>query len=192
MIERRKNIRILHESSLQFTSGNRTYHGKMVDISRGGMKIAADTPESPQAIENITFALPKSDKPLQIPCKLVRKERKRSDEKGQILGVEFSFEDEAQMLVLETFIKEKKLAQLKTRAKDEEMRQIPRTDCVINDISCDRKGIHVSSIDNLSVDGMLISFRGKGLNPRDQMSLTFKLPDDARDIAVSGRVAYVK
>jgi len=191
MIDKRKNIRILHESSIQFISGNHTFQGKLVDISRSGMKIVANIPESPQKIKSITFTLPKSDKQLQIPCKLVRKENERSNEERQILGIEFSYKDEAQMLLIESFIKEKKMAQLKAQANNAEMRQIPRTDCVINNISCDRKGICVMSIDNISIDGILISFRGEGLNSQDNITLTFKLPDDTRDLTVSGTVTYI-
>ena len=192
MIDKRKNIRILHEGSVQFMLGNHAYQGKLIDISRSGMKLVADIPESTQTIKSITFTLPKSDKPLQIPCKLVRKEIKRSDEERQILGIEFSYKDDTQMLLIESFIKEKKIAQLKAQAKNAEMRQIPRTDCVINNISCDRKGIRVISIDNMSIDGILISFRGEGLNSQDNITLTFKLPDDTRNLTVSGTVTYIR
>lgn len=173
-------------------SGNRSYQGRTVDISRGGMKIIADTPESPRTVETIEFVLPKSEKPLHIPCKLVRRERLRSDAKRQILGIEFSFEEEAQMILIESFIREKKLMQLKTQERRADNRQVPRTDCVIHQVSCDREGIRVLSIDNMSVDGVLISFRGEGLRSRDRLSLTFKLPGDAREITILGAVAYVK
>jgi len=192
MIDKRKNIRILHESSVQFISKNRAFQGELVDISRSGMKIVADIPESPPTIKSITFTLPKSDKPLQIPCELVRKESERFNDEGQVLGIEFSYDDEAQMLLIESFIKEKKMAQLKALAKNAEMRQIPRTDCVINKISCDKKGVRVISIDNISIDGILISFRGKGLSSRDNITLTFLLPNDSRVLPVSGTVTYIK
>lgn len=188
MIERRKNIRISHESSVQFMSGNRSFQGKMVDISQGGMKIVADIPETPQTIKKVTFALPNSDTALQIPCKLTRKGKKRADEIGQILGIEFAFEAEAQMLLIESFIKEKKSEQL----KNSEMRQIPRTDCLIRNVSCNSEGIHVLSIDNISIDGISISYRGKGLDHRDHVTLTFKLPDDIRDLTISGTITYTK
>jgi len=191
MIEKRKNVRILHESSVQFISGDHAFQGKLVDISRSGMKLVADIPESSQTIKSVTFTLPKSDKPLQIPCKLVRKESERSKEEEQVLGIEFSYRDEAQMLLIESFIKEKKMAQLKAKAKNAEMRQIPRTKCGISNIACDRKGICEISIDNISIDGILISFRGGGLNSQDNITLTFKLPDDARDLTVTGTVAYI-
>lgn len=191
MIEKRRDIRILHESSVKFISGNHAFQGKLVDISRSGMKLVADIPESSQTIKSITFTLPKSDKPLQIPCKLVRKEKETSNEEGQMLGIEFSYEDEAQMLLIESFIKEKKMAQLKAQAKNTEMRQIPRTNCVLNNISCDRKGICVISIDNISIDGILISFKGEGLSSQDKITLTFLLPDDTRELTVSGTVTYI-
>lgn len=191
MIEKRKNIRILHESSVQFMSGNHGFQGKLLDISRSGMKLVADIPESAQTIKSITFTLPKSDKPLQIPCKLVRKEIEPSNEEGQILGIEFSFKDEAQMLLIESFIKEKKMAQLNAKAKNAEMRQIPRTKCGISNISCDRKGIRVISIDNISIDGILISFKGAGLSSQDNITVTFKLPDDIRVLTVTGTVTHI-
>jgi len=191
MIEKRRNIRIVHESSVQFRSGNRAFQGELIDISRSGMKLVAEIPESHQPIKSIAFTLPKSEKPLHIPCKLVRKESERSNEKGKVLGIEFTHQDEAKMLLIESFIKGKKMAQLKAKARNAEMRQIPRTDCVINNISCDRKGIHAISIDNISIDGVLISFRGEGLNSQDNISLTFMLPDDTRDLKVTGTVAYV-
>ena len=173
-------------------SGNHAFQGKLVDISRSGMKLVADIPESTQTIKNITFTLPKSDEPLQIPCKLVRKEKERFSEEGQVLRIEFSYDDEAQMLLIESFIKEKKVAQLKARANNAEMRQIPRTDCFINKISCDSKGVRVLSIDNISIDGLLISYRGKGLSSQDEITLTFLLPDDTRILTVSGIVTYIK
>jgi ubiquinone/menaquinone biosynthesis C-methylase UbiE/dienelactone hydrolase len=192
MFEQRKDIRVPLESLVQVESRNHCFQGKMVDISRSGMKIVADIPESLQTIKSITFALPKSDEPLRVPCKLVRKEIKQPDEQGQVFGLEFFYQNEAQMLLVESFIKEKKLKQLKDQVKNAEMRQIPRTDCVIKNISSDRKGISVTSIDNISVDGILISYRGEGINPQDKISLTFKLPDDSRDLTVSGRISYVK
>lgn len=191
MIDKRKNVRISHESSVQFISGNQAFDGKMVDISRTGTKIVAHIPESPQTIKSITFSLPTSDKPLQIPCKLVRKEKELSDEERQILGIEFSYRDQAQMRLVESFIKEMKMAQLEAQAKNAEMRQIPRTDCLIDNVCSSKKGICVLSIDNISIDGILISFRGEGLNSQDNITLTFKLPDDSRDLTVSGTVVYV-
>jgi ubiquinone/menaquinone biosynthesis C-methylase UbiE len=190
MIERRKNIRISYESSVRFISENHSFQGKLVDISRSGMKIVADIPESPETIENIAFRLPKSDTPLQLPYKLIRKERGPSREEGQVLGIELLYQDETQMLLVESFIKEMKRAELLTRAKNAEMRQIPRANCVITDISCDRTGISVLSIDNISIDGMSISYRGKGLSFQDIVTLSFRLPDDPRDLHVSGTVIY--
>lgn len=192
MIEKRRDIRILHESDVRFVAGNHDLQGKMVDISRSGMKLVSDIPESTQTINSIAFTLPNSDIRHQIPCRLVRKERERSDEEGQTLGIEFSYENEAQMLLIESFIKEKKMTQLKSRAENAEMRQIPRTDCVIDEICCDSKGVRVLSIDNISIDGMLISFRGKGLRSQDHITLTFLLPDDTRILTVSGTVTYIK
>jgi ubiquinone/menaquinone biosynthesis C-methylase UbiE/c-di-GMP-binding flagellar brake protein YcgR len=192
MIERRKNTRIPYETSVQFMSENHDIQGKMVDISRTGMKLVADIPESTPTAKAIKFVLPKSDKPLQIPCKLVRLERGKFGEEGQTLGIEFSYEDEAQRLLIESFIKEKKMAQLKAQAKNAEMRQIPRTDCRITEISCDSRGVRVLSIDNISIDGMLISFRGKGLRSHDDITLTFLLPDDERILTVSGTVTHIK
>jgi ubiquinone/menaquinone biosynthesis C-methylase UbiE/c-di-GMP-binding flagellar brake protein YcgR len=191
MIERRRNIRILHESSVQFMSGNQAFQGKLIDISRSGMKLVADIPESTRKIKSISFTLPKSDMPLRIPCRLVRKESERFKGKKQILGIEFFYKDEAQILLIESFIKEKKMAQLNAQVKNAEMRQIPRTDCVLNDISCDREGIHLISIDNISIDGISIRFRGEGLSSRDNITLTFKLPDDTRELTVTGTVAYI-
>jgi ubiquinone/menaquinone biosynthesis C-methylase UbiE/c-di-GMP-binding flagellar brake protein YcgR/dienelactone hydrolase len=192
MIERRKNIRIALESGVQFISGNQIYQGKLVDISQGGMKLAADIPVSTETIKDVTFSLPNLEKPLQIPCKLVRKEKENPNEKSSSLGIQFIYEDEAQMHLIESFIKEKKMGQLKAQTKNAELRQIPRTDCVINQISCDSKGVRVLSIDNISIDGVLISYRGKGLSSHDEITLTFLLPDDTRILTVSGIVTYIK
>ena len=106
MIDKRKNIRIVHETHVQLISGDQAFQGKLVDISRSGLKIIANIPESPQTIKSITFSLPKSDQPLQIPCTLVRQENEQADEGEQILGIEFSHKDEAQALLVESFIRE--------------------------------------------------------------------------------------
>jgi ubiquinone/menaquinone biosynthesis C-methylase UbiE len=192
MIEKRRNIRILYESPVQFVSGNHAFHGKSVDISRSGMRFVAEIPESTFSIESVAFSLPASDESLHIPCRLVRKVKKKLGEEAQTVGVEFCYENESQMLLVESFIRDEKKTQLKALLKNTEMRQIPRTDCRITEISCDSRGIRVLSIDNISIDGILISFRGKGLRSRDDITLTFLLPDGTRILTVSGTVTHIE
>src|SRR4030042_6763543 len=121
--EKRKHARVTPQGSVEFAAANRTIHGTSLNISRNGMQVVVNLPESYEAIRSITFQLPATGEKLRIPCRLVRTSR-NSDQEEQTLGIEFQHEAEAQLLLIEKFIQDEASRTL-------ESRQLPRTDCRI-------------------------------------------------------------
>ncbi len=106
------------------------------------------------------------------------------------MGLEFSYQGEAQLLLIENFIRELKKTELTRSSHNSEMRQIPRADCSIRNILINRDGVKVHSIDNISSEGLLISFRGD-LNPGELVELSFCLPGDKRGLQLTGCITYI-
>jgi ubiquinone/menaquinone biosynthesis C-methylase UbiE len=71
-----------------------------------------------------------------------------------------------------------------------EKRKIPRTVCRLTDISSKNINIPIVSIENISPEGCLLSFRGD-LCLKDKIDLEFWLPDDSRKIETTGIISYV-
>jgi ubiquinone/menaquinone biosynthesis C-methylase UbiE len=71
-----------------------------------------------------------------------------------------------------------------------EKRKIPRTGCLLTDISSKNKNIAVVSIENISPEGCLLNFKGE-LCSGDKIDLEFRLPDNSRSIEATGMVSYV-
>ncbi|MFH1380398.1 MAG: PilZ domain-containing protein [bacterium] len=190
MNDKRKNIRISHEDKVKFSSGEKIFPGKLVNISRQGMQVRVSVPESYNEVRSITFSLPKSKQPLQIPCKLIRVKKNPDNYKEHIVGIEFSYKAQAQMILIDNFIKEMKKSQLIKGGKSDEMRQIPRAMCLLTGVQCDAKDAEVLSIDNISTEGFLMSFEGE-LHFGDSVGFTFNLPDDPRTLKLTGVVMYI-
>ena len=127
---------------------------------------------------------------VHIPCKIVRSNKNDPDEGEHVLGIEFSYQTEEQMALIDTFIKEMKNLQLRNDLEFSEMRVIPRTSCNLTGITCNKPDVSILSIDNISTDGCLVSFEGK-LNTHDSMKIEFSLPGDSRVISTPCTVAYV-
>ncbi|MDZ7667017.1 MAG: methyltransferase domain-containing protein [Desulfotignum sp.] len=71
-----------------------------------------------------------------------------------------------------------------------EKRKIPRTGCLLTDISSKNKNIEIVSIENISPEGCLLNFEG-ALCSNDRIELEFWLPDSSRSIEASGMISYV-
>jgi ubiquinone/menaquinone biosynthesis C-methylase UbiE/c-di-GMP-binding flagellar brake protein YcgR len=186
----RKHIRVAYEKPVELINGQETVAGKSIDISNSGIQIVVNIPASNISVQKIALTLPSTSETLQIPCRIVRSNANDSEEEEHVLGIEFSYQTEAQMAHIDTFIKDMKNIQLKSNLDSAEMRIIPRTSCNLTGITCNRSGVSIVSIDNISTDGCLVSFKGM-LNTHDSMEIEFSLPGDSRVISMTCTVAYV-
>jgi ubiquinone/menaquinone biosynthesis C-methylase UbiE/c-di-GMP-binding flagellar brake protein YcgR/dienelactone hydrolase len=187
--EKRRHIRVAHQGTVAFAAGNRTYHGTSLNVSRSGMQVVVNMPESYESVRSITFQLPVSKQTMSLPCRLVRVDSGAS-EAQQVLGVEFIYEAEAQLLLIDRFIREMRRAELSGKDRSGELRHLPRAACAIREISAECPGIDVLSIDNISTSGLLMSFRGT-MKPEQVIGLSFCFPGDARALKISAQVVYV-
>jgi ubiquinone/menaquinone biosynthesis C-methylase UbiE len=71
-----------------------------------------------------------------------------------------------------------------------EKRKIPRTGCLLTDISSKNKNNPIVSIENISPEGCLLNFKGE-LCSSDKIDLEFWLPDSSRKIEATGIISYV-
>jgi SAM-dependent methyltransferase/pimeloyl-ACP methyl ester carboxylesterase len=188
--DKRKHTRIEHSSEVEFTSEGRSFIGHSVNISKSGMQVIVNVPDSHRSVRSIAFTLPNSGERLHVPCRLVRAGRAGGELDTHVVGVEFSHEAEAQMLLIERFIREMKQGQLAEDAEAGEQRRIPRAACLITDVEVDNEAVLIRSIDNISTEGLLVSFEGQ-LEPDQRLQLSFCLTSDARRQRVRGRVMYV-
>ncbi len=186
--EQRKHTRVRHASSVIVNAEGATFAGSTVNISRSGMQLVVNMPASYKEIRSITLALPSSSEPMDIPCRIVRAEKDGAAEHQTLLGVEISFQTEAQMLLIEKFIRHQLSESLKNGAG--ENRLLPRSQCAITGVSTNRTGLRVLSIDNISSEGLLLRFQGN-LKTGDRLSLEFLLPGDNRTLQIEGQVLYV-
>ena len=180
--ERRKHIRLEHKSAVEFVSGNQTIEGTITNISRNGMQVVVNLPLSHDSIRSIAFQVPVPGAKIPIPCRLVRSSG--SDRSGElVLGIEFEYEAEAQLLLIEKFIED-------SASREAESRQLPRAACRLQNVQIDRDGVEVLSIDNLSTEGGLISFRGT-LHAGEAVVLKLVLQGDSGRLQLVGEVVYV-
>lgn len=183
--EKRKHARVTHSGTVEFITDERRFQGRSVNVSRSGMQVEVRLPDSFESVRRVTFTLPTSDTAISVPFRFVRTD---SGRRADVVGLEFDFEDETQRLLIEQFIRD-----MKQRADDEaaaEMRRVPRTECTLTDVTCTRADITIVSIDNVSTEGLLLTFDGP-LAPGDDLELRAVLPDDGRALKLSGRVVYV-
>jgi len=190
MSNNRKHVRVSYENPVELIAEQQTVAGKSIDISNSGIQIVVNIPASNISVQKIALTLPSTSEALQIPCRIVRSNANDFDEGQHVLGIEFSYQTEAQMAHIDNFIKEMKNIQLKNNIESAEMRIIPRASCNLTGIACNRSGISIVSIDNISTDGCLVSFEGL-LNTHDTMEIIFSLPEDSRVISTTCTVAYV-
>jgi ubiquinone/menaquinone biosynthesis C-methylase UbiE/c-di-GMP-binding flagellar brake protein YcgR len=187
--DQRKHVRVDHSGTVQFISEGRLFFGQAVNISRSGMQVVVNLPDSYKSIRSITFSLPNSGHTIELPCRIVRSELGNGNDEGDLLGLEFSYQGEAQMLLIENYIREMKNNELRKASLSSEMRQIPRADCSIRDISTNKSGVRIFSIDNISTGGLLISYEGD-LNPGEIFEVDFLLPGDRRRTRISVCTTY--
>ena len=104
--EQRKHTRVRHSGSVVVNAEGGTFAGSTVNISRSGMQLVVNMPASYREIRSISFTLPSSTETLETPCRLVRAERNGATGPETLLGVEINWQTEAQMLLIENFIRD--------------------------------------------------------------------------------------
>ena len=186
--EQRKHTRVKHSGSVIVKAEGGTFAGSTVNISRSGMQLVVNMPASYREIRSITFTLPSSAEALDIPCRLVRAEKNGSSEHQTLLGVEISCQSEAQMLLIESFIRDSLSQSMQNGSR--ESRLLPRSQCAITGVSTNRADLTVLSIENISSEGLLLRFQGN-LKTGDMLFLEFTLPGDNRRLKLDGEVLYV-
>jgi ubiquinone/menaquinone biosynthesis C-methylase UbiE len=179
-----------HSGSVQLVGEDRRFSGQAVNISRTGMQVVVNLPDSYDSVRSITFTLPNREHTIELPCRIVRSQTENENDQSGVLGLEFSFQGEAQLLLIENYIRDLKQKQLTRIAQDGEMRRVHRASCSLCDISTDRKDIRIDSIDNISTEGLLVSFSGE-LKPEETICVSFGLPGDPRALQLQGQVMYV-
>lgn len=188
MEDKRKHIRISHENRVDLEIDGITFAGKSIDISRNGMLMSVNIPQSHPAVQSVSFNLPKLSEQLHIQCKTIWINKNNNHE--HVLGIEFFHKNEAPIMIIDNFIRDFIQTKLINDNESTEKRKIPRTKCLLTDISCDKKNIPVVSIDNISSEGCLVNFKGK-LSAGDSVDLEFWLPDDTRKIKTKGFITYI-
>jgi ubiquinone/menaquinone biosynthesis C-methylase UbiE/c-di-GMP-binding flagellar brake protein YcgR len=188
--EKRRHVRVEHTGTVEFVGEGRRFSGQAVNISRTGMQVVVNLPESYTSVRSITFRLPNAAGAVDLPCRLVRRHGEHEAAGGHVLGIEFSYESEAQMLLIENYVRELREHELFSARAGSDPRQIPRADCNVDDVQIDRGDVRVLSIENISTDGLLLSFAG-ALQPFDEIHIRFRLPGSAHRVSVRGRAVYV-
>ena len=186
--EQRKHTRIRHSGAVTIAAAGGTFSGTTVNISRSGMQVVVNMPVSHREVRSITFTLPSSTEALEIPCRLVRAEKNGKSDQELLLGVEINCQTQAQMLLIENFIRD--TMSLPGKQGSPESRVLPRSQCAITGVVTDRTDIRVLSIDNISTDGLLLRFHGS-LKSGENLLLEFLLPEDSRKMQLSGKVMYI-
>ena len=190
MDDKRKHIRVSYENSVSFLMEGITFAGKSIDISRSGMLVLVNIPESHFAVQSVSFNLPELSEQLHLQCKTIWTNKNNTHDHECVLGIEFSNKTEAQVMLIDNFIGDLIQAKLINDYESTEKRKIPRTMCRLTDISKNKKNIPIVSIDNISSEGCLLNFKGE-LCSSDRIDLEFCLPDDTRKIKASGIITYV-
>ena len=188
--DQRKHIRLEHSGTVQFISEGQQFSGQAVNISRSGMQVVVNVPDSYQSVRSITFTLPHSEQAIELPCRIVRSESGNGGDEAQVLGLEFSYQGEAQLLLIENFIRDLKQEQLDGITQEVEMRLVHRASCSLREVRTDRQDIRIVSIDNISTEGFLVSYTGE-LRPEEHLNLSFCLPGDPKVLKLFGQVMYV-
>lgn len=183
--EKRKHARVSHDGTVEFVTDGRRFSGRAVNVSRSGMQVEVRLPDSFESVRRVTFTLPTTETTISVPFRLVRAD---DGHRADRVGLEFDFDDDTQRVLIEEFIRD-----VKERAEAEEtadMRRVPRTDCNLSDVTCTRADVTIHSVDNVSTEGLLLTFEGP-LAPEEELELRVVLPDNGRRLKLRGRVVYV-
>ena len=140
MNDKRKHIRVSLENSVNFEIGENMVVGKSIDISRNGMLVMVNIPESHPAVKSVSFNLPSLSEQLHIQCKTAWINKKNNGHDHEyVLGIEFSHQTEAPVMFIDTFIKDLVQTKLVDGRGSAEQRKIPRTMCLLTEISSEKK-----------------------------------------------------
>ena len=180
--DKRKHTRVRHRDRVELMSGDDTFSGTSVNVSKSGMQVVVRMPASHDSIQSIAFQIPGSAEQVRLPCRLIRNTGFEV-EGDQVLGIEFLSEDDAQLLLIERFIQD-------TQPHRDEARQLPRISCHLDDVTVERKDVQPLSIDNLSTEGLLLNFRGT-LSKGEKLRLSVGIPGDKRRLGLAGTVVYI-
>ena len=180
-------MRVHLTDTVQCLSAGGVVYGHCVNLSRSGMQIVVNRGQSHDSIRSIAFSLPNSRQTLDIPCRLARAGGSPETGREHVLGVEFSPNAEAQLLLIDRYVRD---AAGGGTPDGGELRRLPRAACSIEPVEIDREAVRVISIENISLEGLLIHFVGP-LSGGDAVTLTFCLPGDRRPLSVSGVVTYI-
>ncbi len=180
--DKRKHARVRHRDTVELTSGAYTFSGTSVNVSASGMQVVVRLPASHDSIRSIAFQVPGSGERVELPCRLISNSA-HDLEGDQVLGIEFLYEEDAQLLLIEKFIQD-------TQLRKEDVRQLPRTSCHLDNVTVDNTAVQILSIDNLSTEGLLLSYRGS-LTQGDALTLSIGIPGDERRLGLTGVVVYV-
>ncbi len=190
MTDKRKHIRVTHSERVKFITEENTFSAKSLNISRSGMQVVVNMPESYQEVRSITFTLPYSSESVDIPCRLIHTNGDDNGAREQVLGVEFNYQAEAQLLLIENFIREIRRAKPLKVSELDEMRRLPRAICALAGATVNREDLKVISIDNISTEGLLITIAGR-VKTGEVLEFELFLPGDRRPLAIGGKVRYL-
>ncbi len=185
-MEKRSIERHLIEEFIHLDGGQGAIPARTVDVSRNGMRVIVNRPHGFDKIRRISVNLPGAGGE-GIPCR-IRRSRKTAE--LWEIGLEFDGETDARMLLVERWLESIENRHPETDSAPTESRQVPRTNCTITDIRCTDRPLEVFSAEDISADGMLIRARGD-VSSGDRLNLAMRLPDNKREIAFTGRVAYL-
>lgn len=185
-MEKRSIERHLMEEFIHLDGGEGSIPARTIDVSRNGMRVVVNRPHGFDEIHRISVNLPGAGGD-GIPCRIRRSEM--GTDQWEI-GLEFDGDTDARMLLIERWLESVEKRKPDTDSAPTESRQVPRTRCTINDISCSDRNLEIVSAEDISVDGMLIRARGK-ISSGELLSLTMNLPEIQRPIQFTANIAYV-
>lgn len=184
--EKRRIQRHILDEHIRLEGGRDVIDGRTVDVSRDGMKVLVDSKHDFDRNSRLLVNFPGTGGD-GIPCRI---RRTTQGEDHWEIGLEFEGENDARMLLVERWLETLENRTGTTDSAPTESRQIPRTRCTLKDIRCTDGSINVLSVEDISLDGMLIRVR-KPPAEDQVIPLALRLDGTDREISFSGRVAYV-
>ncbi|MDT8297224.1 MAG: PilZ domain-containing protein [Spirochaetaceae bacterium] len=184
-MEKRRIERHLLEEHVHIDGGANLIPGRTIDVSRNGMRVVVNRPDGFDTLHRVSVNIPGAVGE-GIPCRVKRSER----EAGHwVIGLEFDGNTDARMLLVERWLESLENRPNGTESAPTESRQVPRTRCRIRDIRCTTGGLEVVSVDDISLEGMLIRAYGQTESGK-RVGFTMILPGENREISFDAIVAY--
>lgn len=171
---------------IRLEGGSSVIKGRTVDVSRNGMKILVESSEDFGPLTNVSVNLPGTGGE-GIPCHVRRSSR--GDNHWEI-GLEFDGETEARMLLVERWLESLEKHSGISDSAPTESRQVPRTRCTLEDIRCTDESIKVLSVEDISLDGMLVRIDGN-MKKGDTIPLAIRLNSSDREIGFQAKIAFI-